>query len=1440
MAGSDVTPLMFDSQPSRRHPVSWPSLRRWIHWAWFAAATFLLASSSWARTEPEKDVPPELRPWIPWVLSELGSDRCAQVLGDRSCQWPGVLELRLDEAGGKFRLFVDVDARGLRRIVGGGGAWPLDVEVDEKTRPVLEKEGVPIVLLEPGRHEITGQFEWSALPETLDVGGDIAFIDLAVGGTDVPLVKREQNKIWLKGLGSAAASDAQREHVELSVFRRIRDGVPLQVETLLVFQVAGKPRELSLPAPLLPGSVPLSVRADLAIALEPTGALRVQLEPGKHEVSLVARRTAMDAPFENRERAAPWPEREIWTFDPDPELRSVELAGLSGIDASRTELPAAWRADGAYVAIPGSVLTLTTTRRGQELVPENRLELRREFWLDESAGGFTVQDHLEGEMHQGWRLDLLSGDLGSVSVGDQSQVVTEYEAKRGVEIRDARLQLTAVSRVPRSRELSAVGWSEDVDQLSATLHLPPGWDVFSAHGVDEASRTWLSRWDLFNVFYALLVTLALLRLVGWQGGVIAAVALVLCRGESGAPEWVWLPLIGLAVLVRVLPAGRLAKVLRVAFYGLGVVALVMLVGFAVDQVRGALYPHLEADSTSSDGSWMPQARREKATAGPEAAEAQDQERKADELERRIEELHEEAAPVSGAAPDAEPAPDSAERQQELSQLESQLQELEKAQPAAPRSAPPKRSAPSRSLAGKRSLGSAFGLDYRQNQFNPDAIVQTGPGIPEIAGRTVQLSWSGPVVRDHEMSLVLISPWMNRLLTVLRLLALGALAWVVVRFAQRGEVRLPKLSSAAVAFGVFAALLMVPRSARADEPSDARLQELKRRLTPAAECEPHCVSVSSFRLVLDERLEMTSEVHVGALSAYRLPGPVDAFTNPRLTVDGKGATAVRLEGDGAWYVRLEPGVHEVQLRVRPKGDRITLDIGTPPKRIDVQAEGWSVSGVDDQGQAAGGTLTLQREAALAESDSPTDKEDVKGTQVAVPPFFRVERTLLLGVKGSVVTEITRLSEASSPEVVRLPLLQGERVTTPGIEVEAGVAEVSFPREVTTQAIESTLVLPPGGKPLELALSAPPVAQGSEVWTLRCGVVSRCTTEGVVPSAHIEAGHAEWTFRPWPGETLKIHAVQPAAATGSSLTVEKATLTLTPGVRTGHGHLEMAIRTSRSVVHSVTIPSEAKLESVTVDGRPQAVKAAQGKVRISLAPGQRRVVVEWDDPRGISAWYRSPEVSAGAAGVNFHTVVELPRERWLLYTQGPARGPALLFWGYLVLIVIAALLLPRLPFSPLGWPAWLLLGLGLTQVPVAVAVFIAGWFFAVGSRRAWPFFGRHRQNLLQLVLLFYSFAFILALFASVYDGLVSSPDMEIQGAGSHVGHLVWYADRSSGELPQVAAFSANLWFWRAFMLLWALWLSRALLGWLRWAWGELNHDYFWAPRNESPPATPPPAV
>jgi len=70
------------------------------------------------------------------------------------------------------------------------------------------------------------------------------------------------------------------------------------------------------------------------------------------------------------------------------------------------------------------------------------------------------------------------------------------------------------------------------------------------------------------------------------------------------------------------------------------------------------------------------------------------------------------------------------------------------------------------------------------------------------------------------------------------------------------------------------------------------------------------------------------------------------------------------------------------------------------------------------------------------------------------------------------------------------------------------------------------------------------------------------------------------------------------------------------------------------------------------------------------------------------------------------------------------------------------------------------------------------------------------------------------------------------------LSWFNDQAPGELPIPWALSLSMWWYKAAMLLWALWLAFALVRWLPIAWKALGLGGFWRKRQRS--ATPPPAV
>jgi hypothetical protein len=176
-----------------------------------------------------------------------------------------------------------------------------------------------------------------------------------------------------------------------------------------------------------------------------------------------------------------------------------------------------------------------------------------------------------------------------------------------------------------------------------------------------------------------------------------------------------------------------------------------------------------------------------------------------------------------------------------------------------------------------------------------------------------------------------------------------------------------------------------------------------------------------------------------------------------------------------------------------------------------------------------------------------------------------------------------------------------------------------------------------------------------------------------------------------------------------------------------------------------------------------------------------------------------------------------------------GPAVLFWSMVLVMGVLAWGLARMRWTPLGAAAWFLLGIGLAQASLASAAVVVGWFVVLAARQR---FGatlpRVRFNLMQVILVLWTLAAAVALFGAIHSGLLGYPDMLIEGNGSNGSRLIWYQDRLSGDLPHAWVISVPLYFYRALMLAWALWLARSVIQWARWAWGAYSADGYWKAR------------
>jgi len=1345
--------------------------------------------SASAQPISREDLPPSLRPWVPWVLDQVPTLGCATVQGQAVCLWPGQLELDLGPSGGSFGLDLVADRAVDVRLPGSAEHWPQDLRLDGSPAPVFDKDGAARLRVGSGRHRVAGRFAWSRLPESLAVPAEIGLVDLRLDGQVVPRPRRDEaGLLWLR---AATKTEGEGESLRLQVFRQIKDGIPLFVETRLELEVAGRARELTFPAALLPGSVPVAVEGDLPARVE-KDALRVQVRGGRYSVSVDARvegrPQAIALPKEQPED--PWPPREVWVFAADEAQRQVELSGPTPIDPSRTELPEEWRALPAFLVEPGASLRLKEVRRGEAEPPPDALTLARELWLEPDGRGASVRDRFGGTLRATTRLDLLPpGTLGRIAVNGQDQLVTAHPETKaaGVELRSSALQLEADSRLALKGGVPAVGWTTGVEQLQATLHVPPGWSLLGSTGVDRLPGTWTSRWTLLGFFFVLIVTLAVHRLFGLRPALLALAALVLTHGEPGAPSAVWLSLVAAIALQRVAPAGRIPRLARLWFLASAAILVIVVVPFARDQVRDALFPQVAEVGGRRDGR-LATAPGKGAPGGVVGGMVG-------------------GLPDAPATVPAAPAPEAEEKQDEVAAYVA-------------------RSKQAMTVTAEQVQTRSYSYNIALEQ-DPKAVLQTGPGVPRWTWHSYSLAWSGPVGRDHTMRVLLVSPGMNRMLTLLRLALLAAFAYVLLtgRWPALPQRPRPEPLAALLSFLMFPVsflllllvLLVSPAPARATQetPSPAILQELKERLTRPAPCEPRCVTTPGLVLRLsDSRLHLSAEVHAAADGTWPVPGPVGSWTPAEIRIDGAPAVAVAWLASGFLHLRLPRGVHRVEATGPvPPGDSFTLQFADPPRRARAEAPGWDVSGLRKDGPAEPSILLTRRLATRVGAST---------TEGRYAPWLEVTRTLGFGVTWTVETHVRRVTPAGAPIAVRVPLLAGEAPTRANLVVEKGEVAVSLGGDETETAWESTLEQAP-----QIVLRAPEGRPWSEVWQLQCSPIWSCPATGLPPVSRIAEGVFAPEYRPWPGETITVRLAHPQGVEGQTLTIDEITLEATPGRRLERVRLTATARSSREQPLVLRVPTEAEVQQVTIDGQDRPARPEKGELRLTIPAGRHTLEVRWQQSHGMDVSYGVPRVSFSSPAVNVTQQLTLPPERWLLATHGPAWGPAVLFWPYFAFLLAVALALGRLPASPLTSTQWILLGLGLSVLPAIGALIVAAFVFVLALRGRRPSENAWAFNSLQLLVAGWALVSLTLLYIAIHQGLLFRPDMQVAGGGSTDTLLRWYADRVTGDTPAAGVLSLPLWLYRVAMLLWALWLAASLVRGVGPAWRAFTEGGLWRP-------------
>jgi len=1324
------------------------------------------------------NVPDALQQWVPWVIKDQPSILCPVIYNQNKklCAYPSSLKIRVKGKEGKFTQQWGVQAPSWITLPGDDKNWPSQVTVNDKIHPVIKHNGKPSLYLNEGKYIVKGQLNWHQAPKSITIPYDTGRVELIVDKKNIPVPDFRQGKLWLK---TTDIVKSQNNRLDIQVFRKITDTIPLQLTTQLKLDVSGQPREIILEGALLANFKPKIINSRLPSQLDSQGRLKIQIRPGQWTLDIMSFQsqslTSIALPEFNDSNTSPWPETEIWVLDAQPQLRLIKVINKNSIDPNQTHLPSSWKSLPAYTMAKGESLNFDVIKRGNSEPEPDQLTLTKKIWLDFDGKGLTVNDKINGQLSSQWRLNVIDGmSLGQVTLNGQPQFITQNKQnQQGVEVRHGQLNLSADSRMESdTRSFSATGWDMDFNKVTGTLYLPAGWQLLSLSGAN--THAWIDQWTLLDLFMVLITAIAIYKMWGVSWGVISLVALILVWHESMSPQYIWINLAVAAVLIRSLPSGRFFRFVKGYQMVAAIVLVLILLTFMVTQIRTALYPQLVFDNMQVS---QPLYAQNVQIASPPSLMQ---------------------APVEMAS----------RAREEIAS-----------------------SSYSDKLRFKQKRAIAVEKKSKMISVDPDAVIQTGPGLPSWSLHEYRLWWDGPVRADQTLSMILLSPAVHSLLNIVRVALVLLLAWRLLNlnafkpsnFSKGSKNNASVTAGSAPAFiglilfGGF--LSTAPIQSQAAFPDKALLDQLKKEITKPAKCLPNCAAIENMNIDLSaNNLTVTLKVHAQEKTLIPLPIPIKQWMPDNISVNEKPAKGLIRRDESTLWIQVGRGTHQVILSGRAAFlNQLQFVFPLKPHDITTKIQNWTMEGWDEQTHKISALSFLR----VIDKKNAAQLSELEQNEISV--YAKVSREIELGLDWQVTTTVSGMSGSAYPVILSVPLLKGESVISENIKVKNQYAIITLSQHRRTVRFSSKLAIHD-----RIELQASEQGQFIEKWTLSSSPIWHIQTEGIPVIYHQRnSGSFRPEWQPWPGEKIAIDVSRPQGIKGNTVTIDYSTLTLTPGEQITTAKLQFNLRSSLGGQHTIQLPENVTLQTVSINNQAMPIRETAQGLSLPISPGNQKIEIIWREARGVSTIFNSSTVDLGSNSVNSVITIKPGNNRWVLFASGPKMGPAVLFWGMFIVILIIAAGLGHIKETPLNTLQWIILGIGLSASQPGAVVIIAGSIFALRYRSTLDVtqMSRVKFNGFQILLIILIFLSITSLLAAIEQGLLGSPDMQITGNGSSMYQLNWYADRINSSLSSAMMISVPVYIYQLMMLAWSIWLAFALIKWAQWGWEQFSKQEYW---------------
>jgi hypothetical protein len=535
---------------------------------------------------------------------------------------------------------------------------------------------------------------------------------------------------------------------------------------------------------------------------------------------------------------------------------------------------------------------------------------------------------------------------------------------------------------------------------------------------------------------------------------------------------------------------------------------------------------------------------------------------------------------------------------------------------------------------------------------------------------------------------------------------------------------------------------------------------------------------------------------------------------QVLIDEQPAQQLMRDGNQL-LIPLSQGSHAITLKALATSNNVNIAFNGPAYNLSLSGEQWQARGAEN-GQLVQGNLALARKV------EQTTQEQWNSPSIA--PFVTIERKLQWNLTWSVATTVTRVAPSTGAIVLDIPLINGENVLTEGLSINNKAMTVTLSDSqksftwYSQLQVQSPLILHYGDG-----------QQWAERWLLE--YQSRWHLEASGTPLIYDAATENYIWLPRPNESLQLIATRPEPIAGPKVTVISSDHKIQQGKRLLSHSSTLYLNASVGGDYKITLPEDAQKIKVTLNDDDIHIEQDNKNITLALIPDTNTIKLEWQSANTSAFFTAMPILLLETPNNNIALTLALTSDRWPLWVWGPTLGPAMLYWGVFVVLLLCAvglrIVCTRLKLSiPVSLVAWLLLGFGISTLNTGAGLIVAAWFFILEARkRGHVHLDDSQFNTVQVIVFIYTVIALGTLIAAIPMSLLSLPDMQVVGNNSSNYDYHWYTDHSAGNLPSAGVVHVSIWVFRLAMLAWSLWLVFALLRWAKWFWLCVNEGGFW---------------